>query len=203
MNRPNTLESVPHRFDLGRLWKIVLGLLIAIAVVGGLAVEWFATRPVRNALNVYTALVTASNRPDLTDDERLEAASALCSERFRREHPLEIAPEGGIVGIPRNISKNFKAWREGSHVWVCPTNRIGPIYQFVYEDGRWKFDGLVGMLRAWGEVVPLKDLSPSSGGFGSEHEGSRAGKERASADSNAEPTEPPPTTLDSAPSPVP
>ena len=27
------------------------------------------------------------------------------------------------------------------------------MYQFVFEDGAWRFDGPVGILRAWGEIV--------------------------------------------------
>ena len=50
------------------------------------------------------------------------------------------------MNIPRNLNKNFKAWREGPNVLICTSNRIGPVYQFVYEDGRWHFDGLVGIL---------------------------------------------------------
>ena len=41
---------------------------------------------------------------------------------------------------------------------ICTSNRVGPIYQFVYEDGRWRFDGLVGILRSWGEIVRASDL---------------------------------------------
>ena len=62
------------------------------------------------------------------------------------------------MGIPRNINKNFQAWREGSNVWICPTNRIGPVYQFVFETGRWRFDGPVAILRARGEIVRTTEL---------------------------------------------
>ena len=57
------------------------------------------------------------------------------------EHPLALAPEGGLVNIPRNLNKNFKAWREGPNVLICPTDRAPtrPIYQFVFEDDRWRF----------------------------------------------------------------
>ena len=40
-----------------------------------------------------------------------------------------------------------------------PTNRVGPLYQFVFEAGAWRFDGPVGLLRGRGEVVPLADLT--------------------------------------------
>ena len=66
------------------------------------------------------------------------------------------AHEGGIVGLPRNIHKNFQAWRQGPNVWLCPTNRVGPVYQFVRESGSWRFDGPVGILRGRGEFVRLR-----------------------------------------------
>ena len=69
---------------------------------------------------------------------------SLCTARYLQAHPLAVAAEGGIIGVPRNINKNFKAWREGPNVWICPTNRIGPVYQFVFENGAWRFDGPVG-----------------------------------------------------------
>jgi hypothetical protein len=62
------------------------------------------------------------------------------------------------VGLPRNIHKNFQAWRHGKDVWICPTDRVGPIYQFVYEADGWKFDGPAGILRARGEIVPAGEL---------------------------------------------
>ena len=65
-----------------------------------------------------------------------------------------MAPEGGLVDIPRNLHKNFKAWNEGPNVLICTSNRIGPIYQFVYEDGCWRFDGLVGILHLMGRSRP-------------------------------------------------
>ena len=42
---------------------------------------------------------------------------------------------------------------------ICTSNRIGPVYQFVYEDGRWRFDGLIGILDAQGELVRTSELS--------------------------------------------
>jgi hypothetical protein len=132
---------------------------IAAALLGGLAFEIVTTQPVRGALRTCSELFTIANRPDLTDSARLDAAAQLCSKRYLERHPLSVAPEGGLVNIPRNLNKNFKAWREGPNVLICTSNRIGPIYQFVYEDGRWRFDGLVGILRSWGEVVRTSDLS--------------------------------------------
>ncbi len=72
--------------------------------------------------------------------------------------PLAVAAEGGLIGFPRNINKNFKAWREGPNVWICPTNRIGPVYQFVFENDDWRFDGPVAILRPWGEIVRTSEL---------------------------------------------
>ena len=76
-----------------------------------------------------------------------------------RHTPPEPAREGGVIGLPRNIHKNFRAWRHGSAVWICPMNRVGPLYQFVLEAGSWRFDGPIGILRGRGEVVLSDDLS--------------------------------------------
>jgi hypothetical protein len=131
---------------------------IALIVIGGLAFEIVATQPVRGAVRTCAELFTIANRPDLDEAERLQAARSLCSARYLRTHTLALAAEGGIVGIPRNLNKNFKAWREGPNVRICTSNRIGPVYQFVFEDGNWRFDGPVGILRAWGELIPMADL---------------------------------------------
>ncbi|MHC5543918.1 hypothetical protein ACYOEI_37300 [Singulisphaera rosea] len=114
------------------------------------------TRPVRLALAAYGELLGAANRQDL------DAIRRLCSSRYLASHALTPAREGGIVGFPRNIHKNFQAWREGPDVWICPTNRVGPVYRFVYQDGRWRFDGLLGLLRGRNELVPLTDLPESA-----------------------------------------
>ena len=109
-----------------------------------------SSRPARCAGAVRTCaeLFTAANRPDLKPEQRIAAARALCTRRYLQTHKLDVADDGqGLVGVPRNLNKNFKAWREGPDVWICPTNRIGPVYQFVLEDGAWRFDGPVGILR--------------------------------------------------------
>jgi hypothetical protein len=36
-------------------------------------------------------------------------------------------------------------------------DRVGPVYQFVYEDGRWKFDGPVGLLQGRGQFERLDE----------------------------------------------
>lgn len=136
------------------------GPLIGVSVVAGLgcAVTFMAlqTQPVRQAVAAYTELLGAANRQDI------EAARRVCSSRYLATHRLAEASEGGIVGIPRNIHKNFQAWRERGNVWLCPTNRVGPVYQFVLERGRWRFDGPVGLLRGGHDFIPLADLSEST-----------------------------------------
>jgi hypothetical protein len=102
-------------------------------------------------VRTFAALITAANSQDL------ETANSLCTRRYRKTHTLEPAGEGGIVGLPRNVSKNFQAWQEGSHVLICPTNRVGPVYRFVQEDGCWRFDGPVGLLMPDGRVQPLSE----------------------------------------------
>jgi hypothetical protein len=137
---------------------LIAGALV-LMLVGGLTYEVVSTAPVRGAVRTCSELLTIANRPGLKSEERLAAARALCTKRYLDTHKLDVAESGGgLVGIPRNLNKNFKGWRQGPHVWICPTNRIGPIYQFVSEDGAWRFDGPVGILRPWGEIVPLTDM---------------------------------------------
>jgi hypothetical protein len=144
--------------EMTRLRIALISATVVAALLGGLAFEIITTQPVRGALRTCSELFTVANRPDLLDSERLEAARALCTKRYLREHPLAASREGGLVNIPRNLNKNFKAWRDGQSVLICTSNRVGPIYQFVYEDGRWRFDGLFGILRSWGEVVKTSEL---------------------------------------------
>jgi len=141
---------------------LVITAAITLLLAAGVAFEVIATQPVRGAMRTCSALFTIANRPDLTDTARLEAARSFCSSRYLQAHPLALAAEGGIRGFPRNINKNFKAWREGANVWICPTNRIGPVYQFVLENGDWRFDGPVAILRPWGEIVRTSELPDST-----------------------------------------
>lgn len=137
---------------------LIAGAFVLI-LLGGLAYEIIATAPVRGAVRTCSELLTIANRPGMKTEERIAAARALCTRRYLATHKLEVAGSGeGLVGVPRNFNKNFKGWREGPNVWICPTNRIGPIYQFVHEDGAWRFDGPVGILRPWGEIVPMTDV---------------------------------------------
>jgi hypothetical protein len=140
----------------------LIAALMTFLLAAGVAFEVIATQPVRGAMRTCSALFTIANRPDLTDTERLAAARSLCSTRYLQAHPLSLAAEGGLSGFPRNINKNFKAWREGPNVWICPTNRVGPVYQFVFENGDWRFDGPVAILRPWGEIVRTSELPDST-----------------------------------------
>jgi hypothetical protein len=100
----------------------------------------------RGGMAAFTALVASANAQDL------EAVRSLCSRRYLGSHAIGRAPEGGVVGLPRNIHRNFQVWTEGDEVWLCPTDRVGPVYRFVREEGSWKFDGLVGRLVPGGRV---------------------------------------------------
>jgi hypothetical protein len=134
----------------------MIAAAVTTILAGALGYEIVSTGPVRGAMRTLSELFTLANRPDLSDEARLAAAERLCTAEYVRAHPLELAPQGGIKGLPRNIDKNFKAWREGPHVWICPTkrsNRAGPVYQFVYRHDRWLFDGPIAILRPWGEVI--------------------------------------------------
>ncbi|HMB02311.1 MAG TPA: hypothetical protein VKP69_01060 [Isosphaeraceae bacterium] len=143
---------------LGPRRAALIGAAVALALGAGLAATALWTRPVRRAVATYTELISLANRPDLEPGDRLDRARRLCSARYLRTHRLTPAGEGGIVGLPRNIHKNFQAWRQGPNVWICPTNRIGPVYQFVPEGKGWRFDGPVGVLRPRGEFVPSADF---------------------------------------------
>jgi hypothetical protein len=135
----------------------LIGATVFLALVAALALEIIATRPVRLAMTTYTALIAAANRQDL------EAIRDLCSQHYLKTNTPRAAAEGGVVGLPRNVHKNFQAWRHGANVWICPTNRVGPLYQFVFEQGAWRFDGPIGILRPRGEVIPLADLKGAEG----------------------------------------
>ncbi len=139
--------------------QFVVGGCVVGALIAWLAYELVVTAPVRRAVRACSELFTVANRTDLKPEERLAQARALCSRRYLETHKLDVAAEGqGLVGIPRNFNKNFQAWRQGSDVWICPTDRIGPVYQFVREDDSWRFDGPVGLLRPHNEFIPMKDV---------------------------------------------
>ncbi|MBX6312475.1 MAG: hypothetical protein IRY99_06080 [Isosphaeraceae bacterium] len=138
----------------------LMGLAVAAVVVALVTFEVIRTAPVRGAVRCYHELLAAANRPGGPD---LDAARRLCSRRYLATHPLAPAAAGGLVGVPRNLHKNFQAWRQGPHVWLCPTNRVGPVYQFLYEEGRWRFDGPVGLLRPGGRVEPWEESAWGNG----------------------------------------
>ena len=141
-----------------RAWLV--GSLIVMALAGGLAVEVVRTAPVRGAVRAFTELIAAANRQDVA------AARRLCSARYLRTHDPAPAVEGGLVGLPRNIHPNFRAWRRGDAVWLCPTNRVGPVFQFVVEGHSWRFDGPVGLLRGPGRFVPMTEAEAADAGPG-------------------------------------
>jgi hypothetical protein len=152
-------DAPKTRKSVDRTRSLIVGGIVVLILLGGIAYEIVATQPVRGALRTCSELFTAANRPDLRPDERVATARALCSRRYLSTHKLDVAQDGqGLVGIPRNLNKNFRAWREGDNVWICPTNRVGPVYQFVLEDGTWRFDGPVGILRPMGQIVPMDDV---------------------------------------------
>ncbi len=137
-----------------------------LAVVGAGLLAWGASRVVgslvvtRRAVAAYTRLIGAANAGDL------DAVRAICSARFLESNRLEVAPGGGVVGLPRNIHRNFQAWRDGGVVLLCPTDRVGPVYRFVPEGGGWKFDGLAGLLRPGGRVEPAAGRDEGGGAGG-------------------------------------
>jgi hypothetical protein len=137
-----------------RTRPILIGAAAVAALIVALVVTSVRTRPVRQSVIAFTELLAAANVQDLAK------ARGLCSSRYLADHPLRASEEGGIVGLPRNMHPNFQAWREGPHVWICPTNRVGPIYQFVREGGAWKFDGPIGLLRGRGQVILDPELTP-------------------------------------------
>jgi hypothetical protein len=131
-------------------------LLLAGAAV---AFEIISTRPVREAMRTYMRLEAVGNRIDFSEADRLAAARRLCSSRYLSTSSLSLCPEGGIVGLPRTISRNFQAWREGPNVWICPRDRTGAVYQFVLENGNWLFDGLVAIIPPKGGIVHATEFS--------------------------------------------
>ena len=131
---------------------------VGLAILGVLALAWPAWSVARSlwttrqAVACYTRLIQAANVQDLT------AVRAECSARYLRSHTIEASVGGGVLNLPRNIHRNFRAWEEGAEVWLCPTDRQGPVYRFVPETGRYRFDGPVGLLRG-GEILPIDILS--------------------------------------------
>ncbi len=135
-------------------WGAAAGILAVVVAV--LVYFALSTRESRMAVRTYAQLTAAVNAQDLN------VVRSLCTARYLSVHPLRAAEEGGVVGFPRSIHKNFQAWREGDAVWLCPTNRVGPVYQFLEESGEWKYDGVVGLLRSGGHILMLSDEARAS-----------------------------------------
>ena len=131
--------------------KWLIGVFVAVASVLGLVSVYFQTLPTRSSVQTFTALIGAANRGDV------HAAERLCSRRYRQTHSIKAALGGGIEGLPRNIHKNFQVWRDGAFVMLCPTNRVGPVYRFVFEEAAWRFDGIAGLLQSDGVLRQLRD----------------------------------------------
>jgi hypothetical protein len=124
---------------------VAVGLIVAVASVA----VW--TAPERESVKTYTDLIAAANRQDVT------TARWLCSAHYLETHSLKPATDGGLVGLPRGIHKNFQVWRAGKEVRLCPMNRVGPVFGFVREATGWKFDGPIGILRGRGKFVPIAE----------------------------------------------
>ena len=47
---------------------------------------------------------------------------------------------------------------------ICTSNRVGPVYRFVNEEGRWQFDGLVGISALLGRNhASVRPAAPANG----------------------------------------
>lgn len=126
----------------------------AVAVALALVLLVWAARDLartRSAVTAFARIVAAGNAGDLA------TVRALCTQRYQRDHPVELATGGGLVRLPRQIHPNFRAWVEGAEVWFCPANRVGIVYRFVGKGGDYKLDGIAGLLGSDGRVVPLLD----------------------------------------------
>jgi len=144
-------ETPPPRSPVP-LRRVVMTTLLVVAMAGALGWEVFRTRPVRRSLDAYNRLIFAADQGDLA------AIRTLCSTHYLARHPLQLAPEGGLVGLPHyGPHKNFRAWRRGDHVLICPTNRVGPVYRFVEEADTWRFDGPIGLLQPDGRVESYEE----------------------------------------------
>ena len=152
-----TAASEPGRESalvrLGKWWPILSAVALALVTLVWLA---YSTRHTRSAVAAYTRLTAAVNA------QKVDQVKAFCTRRYVGTHRFTTADEGGMVGFPRFIHKNFQAWREGEAIWVCPTNRVGPVYQFILEDGSWKYDGLIGLLRSGHQILVLPEDSRDS-----------------------------------------
>ena len=107
--------------------SLIIAGAVVLILLGGLVFEIVSTRSVRGAVRTCSELFTIANRPGLQPEERIAAAQSLCTRRYLATHKLDVADDGqGLVGIPRNLNKNFKAWCEGANIWVCPLSPFRP-----------------------------------------------------------------------------
>lgn len=126
---------------LDRRSQIAIALLGVVGLLALVAIEVRLTAEVRGAVVAYAALLAAANEEDLG------SIRSLCTSRYLdRSGGPQLAAEGGLVGLPRSIDKNYRAWQDGDDVLICPSGRIGPVYRLVREDGAWRFDGSAGYL---------------------------------------------------------
>ncbi len=132
--------------------RIAVALIFAslLAIPTGRAVR--SLRMTRSGVTTFTRLLASANAGDL------DAVRSLCSGRYLGSHQVVRSAEGGVVGLPRMIHKNFQAWVEGDDVWLCPTDRLGPVYRLVLEEEAWKFDGLVGLLHERGQIEAVEEV---------------------------------------------
>ena len=149
---PPPAPARPGHF--GRWLALGSAVFCVLAILVWLALS---TRETRAGVTAYTRLTAAVNAQDI------EKVRSLCTARYLATHQLRASPSGGMVGFPRFIHKNFQAWREGNAVWLCPTNRVGPIYQFLKEGDQWKYDGLIGLLRSGNQILVMPEESRQSG----------------------------------------
>ncbi len=128
-------------------WVWPVGLLMVVALIA-FAPRWVATlRDTHDAIAVYSELLGAANA------QNVAGVGQLCTRTYLNAHPVRVAKEGGVIGLPRTIHPNFQAWRDRDDILLCPANRIGPVYRIKKENGSWKFDGPIGILRPGGAIV--------------------------------------------------
>lgn len=111
-----------------------------------IALEYQHTKPTRSVLRNFTRLSEAVRRGDI------ETVRSLCSTGYLEKKPLQESTQGGLLELPRGIHRNFRIWRRGNEIWLCPGDRIGPVYRFVADGEEWTFDGLVGLLQS-GQLI--------------------------------------------------
>ena len=130
---------------------ILIGAAAVAALIAALVVMGVRTRPVRQSVIAFTELLAAANVQDLSRS-RGSARAHLA------EHPPVPAPEGGIVGLPRNVHPNFQAW-PGPPRLALPHQPRRPDLSIRPRRGAWKFDGPIGLLRGRGQIILDPELT--------------------------------------------